>query len=118
MRSLKKFRREVHFEPAVDPERIELPHAGFHPAALPILSYRSKQEATRTPGGEGGDRTRELLLATQALSQRELHPQSSATMRIRGSRMLRHVEKVAAPSSDLRLLFGEPGRDRTFDRED
>jgi hypothetical protein len=31
---------------------------------------------------------------------------------------LRLVEEVAAPSSDLRLLFGEPGRDRTFDRED
>ena len=50
VRSLKEFRREIHVEPAVDPERIELPHAGFHPAALPILSYRSKQEATRASG--------------------------------------------------------------------
>ena len=41
--------------------------------------------------GEGGDRTRDLLLATQALSQRELHPH---------------------------LLTSEPGRDRTFDHKD
>jgi hypothetical protein len=50
--------------------------------ALVRISYQTRLIARGRPpgppGGEGGDRTRDLLHATQALSQRELHPQDIA----------------------------------------
>ena len=81
--------------------------AGFEPATSGFSNRRSYHLSYRAMSGEGGDRTRDLLLATQALSQHELHPQSTA--KTRGGRpVFCHAPPLAS----------EPGRDRTFDRKD